>query len=619
MEGWSSLSNGSSLDCIGVERVFAFHDNDCFLVKDHVDNAADNDKVKQKCSFYQNFPDYLKDSCSKGFARSVPVGLGNGQLVDLYKLFSLVKERGGYAVVSEKGLWGNVTKQLGLDLELLALVKLVYDKYLNDFERQFRNTFEEKNIKNGNHGCDWDFESLPLDLEKEFRGLLRPNLKDKDDDELVMLESEKIRKYIDLVSCNNDTNILDTKNQNNKCKDVQQVDGDDDDEKSCNGIKDDPASLGAESTKKEFTKNKRKREALTAMLNWMRHIAKHPLDPLTQPMPKPLKWKEYEGQNFFGQVLRAREVLLQSRHVERNSGSSSLQKVKMHPAMYDDPVTLDHRATVRLRCSERLPTSVKSRSCSCCNPCSPNGNRLASSINTEAENCPLEKKTTPDLLTAKIMADPSGDDVREKQVSVGPLFQAEVPEWTGVVSESDSKWLGTQVWPLKHDTKPATETDLLGRGKQSKCCCQFRGSVKCVRFHIIENRLKLKLKLGSVFYHWGFDQMGEEVSLQWTAEEEKKFKDIMRSNIPSQKKLFWNNPSKYFPNKTRRDLVSYYFNVFLIQLRSYQNRVTPKNVDSDDDEVEFGSFSDGFGVEAVKVSSIDLLECSENKQCTDSE
>ncbi|KAK7358597.1 hypothetical protein VNO77_00531 [Canavalia gladiata] len=618
MAAWSTFSNGSSLDCLGVETVGAFHGNGCCVGKEHVDNAADDDKVKQKCVFYQLFPLYLKDSCSKGVVRPVPVLLGNGQLLDLYKLFSLVKERGGYSEVSKKGLWGNVTKELGLNFKVLASVKLVYDKYLNDFEIWLRNAFKEKNFKKGNQGCDWDFKSLPLDLEEEFRDLLCPNLKEKDDDELVKLESENIRKYIDLINHKNDTSLLDTKNQNNKCKDVQHVDGDDD-EKSCNDVADDPATLGKKGAEKEFNSRKRKREASSGMLNWMKNIAKHPVEPLAQPIPKPSKWKEYKGLDFFGQVLKVREGLLLRRHVEPNSGPSSLQKLKMHPAMYEDPVALGHLATAKLRCSERLPTSVKSRLCSCCNPCSPNGNRLACSP-TEAEKCPLEKETaTLDSLSANIMTDPSGDDAPEKQVSIGRHFQAEVPEWTGVVSESDSKWLGTQVWPLKQDSKPAAETGLLERGRHEKCGCEFQGSVECVRFHIAENRMKLKLELGSVFYHWGFDRMGEEVSLQWTTEEEKKFKDIMRSNIPSQNKSFLNKPSKYFPKKTRKNLVSYYFNVFLIQLRSYQNRVTPKNVDSDDDEVEFGSFSDGFGMEAIKGPCSNFLECSENKQCTDLE
>ncbi|XP_061355316.1 AT-rich interactive domain-containing protein 2 [Gastrolobium bilobum] len=601
MADLSTFSNGYSLDCIGVEA-----DGASCLVEDHTDNA-DDDIVKQKCLFNQLFSVYLKEDCSRGIVRPVPVFLGDGKLLDLYELFSLVKERGGYAVVSVKGLWGDVTKELGLNLKILASVKLVYNKYLNDFEGWLRKTFEENSFKNENHLSDWGFKSSLLELEKEFRCLLCPKQKEKDD-ELFLLESNKIRNYIDLVNHKSDTNLLDAKYQIIKCEGVPLVNGDDD-ENFCNCVKDDLATTLAEVAEKEFNSRKRKREALSGMLNWMKQIAKNPLDPVTELIPKPSKWKEYKGQNFFVQLMRAREVLSLRQPVEPNSGPSSLQKLKMHPSIYEDHV--GHHVTAKLRCSRRLPTCVKSRSCSGCNSCSTNGKRLEISVNTEAEKCPPEK-TTP-------MAEPAGDDFLKKQVSIGPLFQAEIPEWTGVISESDPKWLGTQVWPLKHDSKPSTETDLIGRGRQEKCSCQFQGSVECVRFHIAENRMKLKLALGSVFYHWGFDRMGEEVSLQWTTEEEKKFKDIMRSKIPSQGRSFWNNSSKYFRKKTRRNLVSYYFNVFLIQLRSYQNRVTPKSVDSDDDEVEFGSLSDGFGMEAIKGPRINFLECSENKQCTDLE
>ncbi|KAK7399192.1 hypothetical protein VNO78_10370 [Psophocarpus tetragonolobus] len=613
MEEWPTFSNGSSLDCLGVETVGAFPGNGYCLGKDHVDNCADHHKLKHKCLFYQLFPAYLKDNFFHGGFRPLPV-LVDGQRLDLYKLFSLVKERGGYAVVSKKGLWGSVARELGLKVEVCSLLKLVYDKYLSDFERWLKKTFKEKNLKNGKHGCVRGFNWLPLDIGKEFRVLLCPNLKDSD--ELGKSESNKKKKNTDLAKRKNGNNLWDTKDQNNKSKDVQHIDVDND-EKSCNGIIKNAATLGAEGAEKEFNPLKRKRDALSGMLNWMKHIAKDPLDPLTEPIPKPSKWKEGKGQDFFGQFLRAREVLSLRPHEEPNSGSSSLQKQKMHPAMYEDHVALGRHATGKLRCSERLPSYVKSWSCSCCNPCTPNGNRFAGSHNMEAEKCPLEKKTeTLDVLRAKTIAEHCGDESLEKQVSVGPRFQAEVPEWTGVVSESDSKWLGTRVWSLRHDTEPATETDL-GRGRQEECSCEFQGSVACVRLHIAENRMKLKLELGSEFYHWGLDRMGEEVSLQWTPEEEKKFKHIMRSNIPSKNKYFWNNASKYFPNKRRKHLVSYYFNVFLIQLRTYQNRVTPKSVDSDDDEVEFGSLSDGFGMDAVNGAGDDLAECSENNQSTD--
>ncbi|KAE9597772.1 hypothetical protein Lal_00041437 [Lupinus albus] len=648
------ISNRSSLDCLGLEADGKNNDN---LVKDHVGNA-ESDNVKQKNLFYQLIKVYQEVNSPGGIVRPLPVLLGDGQLLDLYKLFSLVKERGGYAAVSRKGSWSFVTKELGLDLQVLASVKLAYDKYLNDFEAWVKKTFEEKIIRNRNHGYGWSFKPFPLEIEKELSALLCLDLKEKDDeldikekddeldikekddeldikekddeldikekdDELdikegdneLELKSKKNRRFIDLlVNHKNETKLLDTNNQNNICEDVQNVHvvGV---EKLCSGDKYDLATLHKEDVEKEYNNRKRKRVSLSGMLNWMKHIAKHPLVPVTPPLPKPSKWKGYKGDDFFSLLLRAREVLLLKQCVEPNGGPTSLQNQKMHPSMYEDEVARDHHSTARLKCSGRQATSVKSRLCSCCNSRSADENRLTSSVNKEAEKCPPKKIAKVDLLTAKIMAKKSGDKVFEKgNVSIGPRYQAEVPEWTGVVSESDSKWDGTQVWPPpEQDSEAATKTDLIGREREYKCSCEVIGSVQCHRFHIAENRMKLKLELGPLFYHWGFDRMGEEVSLQWTTVEEKKFKELLRLHAP-----IWNNTSIYFPKKKRRNLVNYYFNDFVIQLRSYQNRVTPNSVDSDDDEAEFGSFGHGFGMETLMVDDV-LPECSMNKQCTDFE
>ena len=39
-----------------------------------------------------------------------------------------------------------------------------------------------------------------------------------------------------------------------------------------------------------------------------------------------------------------------------------------------------------------------------------------------------------------------------------------------------------------------------------------------------------------------------------------------------------------FPSRTKKDIVSYYFNVFMLKVRAEQNRLDPRNIDSDDDE-----------------------------------
>ncbi|CAK8579221.1 unnamed protein product [Lathyrus sativus] len=482
------MSNGSSLDRLEAETFTNFHGNSSCLVGDRV-NSTEIDKTKQKSLFCQFFPVYLKENCSRGNARPVPVMLGDGQLLDLYHLFSLVKKHGGHDGVSRKGLWDSVIVELGLDLHVLALVKLVYEKYLSGFEGWLSNAF------NG-----------------------------------------------DAASC-------------------------------------------VELSTEAFHSRKHEGESSSEMVTWTSHIAKHLFDPAVKLLPEPSKWKE-------------RDIHLVREHAEPNRGSYS-QKVKMHPAMHEDPVALNHQGTKKLRYSKRLRSP---------------GNR---------NKFLLDKNTAKPGVAGKKKFMSSLGGFHETCVPIGSHFQVKVPEWTGVASKSDPKWLGTQVWPVKDDSKPTTETDLVGRGRRGKCSCNVQGSVDCVRFHIAGNRMKLKHELGSLFYQWGFDRMGEGVSLQWTAEEEKKFKDSMRLNISAENKAFWidfwNNTSADFLMKTREDLVNYYFNVYLIQQRSYQNRVTPKTVDSDDDEVEFGSFGDGFGRKAIKHRYMEFIECSKNTQCFDFE
>lgn len=206
-----------------------------------------------------------------------------------------------------------------------------------------------------------------------------------------------------------------------------------------------------------------------------------------------------------------------------------------------------------------------------------------------------------------------GGNYNCKKVAVGTIFQADVPEWTGETCVSDSKWLGTRVWPLesKENSKQLIERDRIGKGRQESCGCQHPGSVECVRFHASEKTKRVKLELGSAFHCWKFDKMGEEVAFLWTKEEEKRFQAVIRSNPPSLGKCFWDEIFKSFPRKSREDLVSYYFNVYLLGRRGGQNRSTPSNIDSDDEESEFVLLSNHFGHGVAK--SPGSIFCSPKK------
>ncbi|KAI4326930.1 hypothetical protein L6164_019444 [Bauhinia variegata] len=177
MAAWSTFTNGSSID--SLEILTAWQGKGCFLnldhlVKDHVGDAKD-DKAKEKCLFYQLLLVHIEEISSRGTTRPLPVMLGNGQSLDLYKLFSYVKEKGGYSLVSKKGLWDSVTKKLDLNLEVLASARLIYEKYLNEFEGWLRETIGGKHVKIGYHGGRCGFNSSPIELENEFGALSNLN------------------------------------------------------------------------------------------------------------------------------------------------------------------------------------------------------------------------------------------------------------------------------------------------------------------------------------------------------------------------------------------------------------------------------------------------------------
>lgn len=291
----------------------------------------------------------------------------------------------------------------------------------------------------------------------------------------------------------------------------------------------------------------------------------------------------------------------------------------MHPSMYEDYAGSRNKS--QLRCSQRLLFQhMRSHSSSCSEASTATDDSEKSPLVSWMENDPDKQVLkTIGSLTAETVVRLFCKDQIQIRVPVGPQFQAKVVEWTGVVCNSgDSKWLGTQIWPPKpKELNSLIEGDPIGKGRPDSCSCVLPGSVECVRFHVAEKRFQLKRELGSAFCKWRFDCMGEEVSLSWTDEEERRFKAIVYRNPPSLDKCFWEEAYRSFHYKSRRSLVNYYFNAFLLRRRSHQNRTTPNHIDSDDEESEFGSASSGFGHYAVEAHGLKSIMCCQNKQCMD--
>ena len=54
----------------------------------------------------------------------------------------------------------------------------------------------------------------------------------------------------------------------------------------------------------------------------------------------------------------------------------------------------------------------------------------------------------------KLVLDSPSKSKAKVEIPTGQKHQVEVPQWTDEISESDSKWLGTHVWPPSQKISP---------------------------------------------------------------------------------------------------------------------------------------------------------------------
>lgn len=219
-----------------------------------------------------------------------------------------------------------------------------------------------------------------------------------------------------------------------------------------------------------------------------------------------------------------------------------------------------------------------------------------------------------------------------KQVPVGPNHQASIPSWNGRTkkldqedggnlnrftlhsiadNDSEEKLLGTTVIPMPDVNLSPPECDKVGLGR-TNCSCLDPGTYRCVQQHVMEAREELRRTLGNEkFVKLGFCDMGEEVvARRWNEEEEQAFLEVVYSNPASLGRKFWKHLSAVFPSRSKRELVSYYFNVFMLRRRATQNRSNTLEIDSDDDEWHgsYGGSNGGIVSEDDEDSVIDSLE-----------
>ncbi|CAJ1820090.1 unnamed protein product [Sphenostylis stenocarpa] len=637
--------------------------------------------------------------------------MGNGEPLDLYKLFMVVKKKGGYDAVCKNSLWDLVGEEYGLGVKVGSSVKLVYSKHLSTLETCLNDVaglkfvecgLEDGRVKFHKHLTEAHTESMVDDsgeagdeldrreygcpdgrklygynrvksVKSDFNGAEHESayeyldvskscgsnsVKEKNSDsnggefdnvcdyldgrnscgtnrgnrvkvvnpesnvtkktwssgfvDLDMLDDHETGEPITVKFCgfNTEMDILEEFDENK----ILTVDASDaesdmlrlsDGSKSCDDDSDEVLILDPSCVDKKKFGRKRKRESTSEMLTWVTTIAKNPCHPAVGSIPEKSRWKSYSSKEIWKQTLLLREAVFLKKDFETISEQLTWQSQKMHPSMYDDRSGTMYNFRQRLRCDKRILWG-KSTSDGVSSSSSRGRTHrgLLRTQNIRAE----DRAAVKNLLESGITLS-SVDKCARVHIPVGPNHQAEVPKWTGMTCESDSKWLGTKIWPPKFEISKwrIVERDPIGKGRQDSCGCRIQGSVECVRFHVAEKRCKVKMELGEAFYQWNLDKVGEEVRSSWTEQDEKKFKDVVKSNPASLDKRFWDHLFKTFSKKSREDLVSYYFNVFLLQRRAYQNRHTPDNIDSDDDESEFTPLRKVFGHQASKSHSITLL------------
>ena len=138
----------------------------------------------------------------------------------------------------------------------------------------------------------------------------------------------------------------------------------------------------------------------------------------------------------------------------------------MHPCIYEDNIDDNHHlSTERICCSRRSNALSKSESVACNNSCPPVQSNQIGSLTTEIGKGLKNQALLNGDLASEMEDNQANEDSVEKPVPVGASFQAVLPEWTGNISDSDSKWLGTRSWPSQHENnKSVSDRNPISRG-----------------------------------------------------------------------------------------------------------------------------------------------------------
>lgn len=330
------IADGSALDCI--ETLEPRENRLWFLLEPGSERIVEGrcGINELRCSFDQILGPFLKQICGHDSYRSLPPMLDNGQCVDLFKLFWLVKEKGGYSAVSENVLWNLVAEESGLDSDVGSALKLLYNKYLDLLDRWLDTISKDKDSRGSLGFCRDISGKHSMELETEFKGFLPEILDQKKKDEeyshFDLAKSDSSFLGMEDLYRNNEvrTGVKVELDLNKKCDDdidevKSAVKADLDLNRKYDDENEDVIILDLNEVNQEVFSRKRKRESMLRMLNWINMIAKNPCAPAIGKLPERSKWKLTGPGELWKEVLLAREALFLQRDVDLSAEQSIWQ------------------------------------------------------------------------------------------------------------------------------------------------------------------------------------------------------------------------------------------------------------------------------------------------------
>ncbi|MCL7042097.1 hypothetical protein MKW94_017210 [Papaver nudicaule] len=156
-----------------------------------------------------------------------------------------------------------------------------------------------------------------------------------------------------------------------------------------------------------------------------------------------------------------------------------------------------------------------------------------------------------------------GDYLPRIEVPVGTRHQAVIPDYIGPRKSDnssangqsdflDSRYLGTKIWPIEGKNTEDSEGEGIGKGRSDSCSCYSKGCGGCIKLHVFKKGLQLREDLGTAFFTWKFDEMGEEVAKSWTAAEQQCFETLVKTDPLSQTDNFLEPALKRFSGKCKK-------------------------------------------------------------------